>query len=85
MNSDLMFVYSLLLDEREKLKAKIKRVDATIRTANTLDREYWKNVRDDFTTQLYEFTRAINSLIQWYKMINQSFIEFFCCAIFRTM
>ena len=60
MNSDLKFVYSLLQNEREKLKAKIKRVDTTIRTANTLDREYWKNVRDDFTTQLYEFTRAIN-------------------------
>ena len=66
MNSDLNFVYSLLLDEREKLKAKIKRVDTTIRTANTLDREYWKNVRDDFTTQLYEFTRAIN--IVWKEL-----------------
>ena len=66
MNSNLMFVYSLLLAEREKLRAKIKRVDTTIRTANTLDREYWKNVHDDFTTQLYEFTRAID--IIWKEM-----------------
>ena len=68
MNSDLLFVYSLLLDEREKLRAKIKRVNTTIRTANTLDREYWKNVCDDFTTQLYEFTRAID--IVW-KELNR--------------
>lgn len=66
MNSDLMFVYSLLMNEREKLKAKIKRVDTTIRTANTLDREYWKNVRDDFTTQLYGFSRAID--IVWKEL-----------------
>ena len=60
MNSDLKFVYSLLKNEREKLKAKTKRVEATMKTANTLDREYWKNVHDDFTTQLYEFSRAID-------------------------
>ena len=68
MNSDLKFVYSLLLNEMEKLKAKIKRVDTTIKTANTLDREYWKDVRDDFVSQLTGFYRAID--IVW-KELNK--------------
>lgn len=66
MNSDLMFVYSLLQNEKEKLRAKIKRVDLTIRTANTLDREYWKNVRNDFETQLAGFCRATD--IVWKEL-----------------
>ena len=63
---DLQFVYDLLLSERKKLMHKIKRVDTSIRMTNTLDREYWKNVRDDFTTLLHEFSRAID--IVWKEL-----------------
>ena len=68
MNSDLKFVYLLLRNEQEKLMAKIKRVDTTIRTSNKLDREYWKDVRADFVSQLNGFSRAID--IVW-KELNR--------------
>ena len=64
MNSNLMFVYTLLLDEQEKLTAKIKRVDTTIRTADEMDKEYWKNVRSDFVSQLNNLYRAIGILFK---------------------